>query len=277
MFIKKEKYDQLASEVEQKTKETQELQELLTKLTIDNKNIKSNENLLHNTIENKNIELNQKEKELQLIQNSKDNILKTVEESIETQSSALEQTSASIEEISASAETIKEKIQNTTEDSKKASNVMMDIKKKTDGLDLNIDKLTESFKKINEFALVIDKISNQTNLLALNASIEAARCGEAGKGFSVVANEMKKLAESCRTNSENITNIIKENNQYLKTIGTEIDAIVKETNILAKQNKSRAENATQISETMKELSTGINEIAQVAQSQAHDISELKFK
>ena len=70
--------------------------------------------------------------------------------------------------------------------------------------------LEEKSQQMDEILSVIIAISEQTNLLALNASIEAARAGEVGKGFSVVANEVKSLAESSKASSDDISNIIHE-------------------------------------------------------------------
>lgn len=68
-----------------------------------------------------------------------------------------------------------------------------------------MNALSERSKQITQIVQVIEDISNQTNLLALNASIEAARAGEHGQGFAVVAEEVRKLAESTKQSTENIS------------------------------------------------------------------------
>ena len=73
-----------------------------------------------------------------------------------------------------------------------------------------MSNLSERSKQIAEIVNVIGEISNQTNLLALNASIEARRAGEHGKGFSVVAEEVRKLAENTKTSTEDIANLTKK-------------------------------------------------------------------
>lgn len=74
----------------------------------------------------------------------------------------------------------------------------------------NINNLNKDMEQIVKITKTISTIADQTNLLSLNASIEAAKAGEAGRGFSVVANEVKKLADQSKESSKEIKFIIDE-------------------------------------------------------------------
>lgn len=99
-----------------------------------------------------------------------------------------------------------------------------------------IESLTRKVENVQNFVGVIIGISEQTNMLALNASIEAARAGELGKGFSVVAEEIRRLSEQTKEASNNITGIIAELNEDARlaneSIGNSKASVAKQNDLI---------------------------------------------
>lgn len=90
----------------------------------------------------------------------------------------------------------------------------------------SINNIQDSTKKITSIITVIKDIAEQTNLLALNAAIEAARAGEQGRGFAVVADEVRKLAEKVSKATQDVVNIIKETEERVNAGTSAVGEIV---------------------------------------------------
>ncbi|MCE4051095.1 MULTISPECIES: methyl-accepting chemotaxis protein [Bacillaceae] len=110
-----------------------------------------------------------------------------------------------IDNAAHSSETATKKGQEMINQLKKSNEL---AKKATDEVSVGISSLYTKILDISKITVTIDQISEQTNLLALNASIEAARAGEHGKGFSVVASEVRKLAEGTNLATKQIQEMI---------------------------------------------------------------------
>lgn len=134
-------------------------------------------------------------------------------------------------------------------------NSVNEMKSSFDSFKLKILNLGKDIKQINEISNVINGVANQTNLLALNAAIEAARAGELGKGFSVVADEIGKLAGQSRVSSESIS-IMVEN------ISKETALIVDNTEIIGSKFNNQLEDINRVVNSFKIINTSIDEISQ---------------
>jgi methyl-accepting chemotaxis protein len=117
-----------------------------------------------------------------------------------------------------------------------------------------ISELSASIQKISEVTSAIRKIADQTNLLALNAAIEAARAGEAGRGFAVVADEVRKLTESTRSSTIGITEIISTVQEIAGHAVNTMDLAVNEVDEGVAKMHLSVEALHQITETSKAVS-----------------------
>ncbi len=140
-------------------------------------------------------------------------------------------------------------VSNTVEGMVRIANV---VRKSSD----TIKQLGDSSNQIGEIIQVIDDIADQTNLLALNAAIEAARAGEQGRGFAVVADEVRKLAE--RT-----TKATKEIAVMIKQIQKDTDEAVNSINEGNEEVEKGKELATKAGESLNEIITATDKVLDV--------------
>ncbi|PQP85063.1 methyl-accepting chemotaxis protein [Paenibacillus sp. PCH8] len=129
-------------------------------------------------------------------------------------------------------------------------------------------QLAESSSGIHQITGTIAEIANQTKLLALNASIEAARAGEHGRGFSVVASEIRKLAEQTTAQSEDINRIVMQTIDHVEQNNRSVQAI----EAIAVQNKS---SVAQTKETFNFVTQNMNEMMDQVQAIASEIESIE--
>ena len=138
-----------------------------------------------------------------------------------------------------------------------AVSILDELSETNEGTKESIDEIAEQTKttnqsagKIKEATAIISNIADETNLLSLNASIEAARAGDAGRGFSVVATQIQQLADQSATSAKQIEEIVEklisDSNKAVKTMGS-----VKE--VIEKQS----ENVKRTKDAFVDVSTGI--------------------
>ncbi|QII23367.1 methyl-accepting chemotaxis protein [Bacillus altitudinis] len=138
-----------------------------------------------------------------------------------------------------------------------------------------IQALETRSAEIDQISKVITDIANQTNLLALNAAIEAARAGEHGKGFAVVADEVRKLAEESQTSSNMISHLISEIQKEMNHSTSAIKRVREEAAQGAVLISHTEESFIDIQQSMKEMADGIQHLSDASQKIAAYTNDAK--
>ncbi|WGV98574.1 methyl-accepting chemotaxis protein [Vibrio sp. YMD68] len=188
-----------------------------------------------------------------------------------THSSETEQVVTAITEMSESARTVAENVNQsnriTEEASKEAESSLLIVNNavstvsalvtEVEDMSNSILRMNQDANKISNVLNVIGEISEQTNLLALNAAIEAARAGEQGRGFAVVADEVRALAGRTQNSTMEISEML---SQLLG--GTE--SVVKAMDSTKRQCQETADKTGEVSESLTVMSTSVKEIDDVS-------------
>ncbi len=195
---------------------------------------------------------------------------------------------SSIEEISASMEVMAGNIENNAINSKQTEKIANESNSGIHESNQSVQEAVKAMQKISEKIGTIGDIAFQTNILALNAAVESARAGEFGKGFGVVAGEVRKLAENSKKVTDEIINLAKEGvaitgyaGQKLETILPSIASTSKLIQEISAASNEQNSGAQQINNSIQQLnavvknnvkmSDELNNASEEMQQKANDL------
>ena len=192
------------------------------------------------------------------------------ETSAQTQSvsSTTQQTSSNVQTVAAASEQLSSTISEVSKQMVRGSDIARSAAKRTEEALTCMDQLSTTVQEIDQILTVIMDVTRQTNLLALNATIEAARAGEAGRGFGVVAAEVKELAAQTEratgTVAQQIGSIKASTGAVIEAVrhlATTVGEVNEVTTSVAASAEQQVSATSEISRNVAEAASGTEHVA----------------
>lgn len=187
---------------------------------------------------------------------------------------SVQQMVATINEISESTSVAVEGVQQASRNAESGKNVVQTTVDSIDQLSTilgssqnSIGSLNSHVAKIGDAVNIIQEIADQTNLLALNAAIEAARAGEQGRGFAVVADEVRALASRTHQSTEEITKVVSDIQVQMATVVSDIDQCSEQGAQTMQASETLDSSLTQILQDMTNIQANSERIASAIEEQ----------
>lgn len=183
--------------------------------------------------------------------------------------SASDEAGQNVQAVAAAAEQLSASISEISRQASETTDIVTQATNATEATDTKVASLAEAAGKISDVLSLIQDIAEQTNLLALNATIEAARAGEAGKGFAVVASEVKELAIQTGKATEGIADQVaaiqtetSDAVEAIREIGRIMKDVTANTYSIAAAVEQQGSSTSEISRNVQLAATGASEATQ---------------
>lgn len=188
--------------------------------------------------------------------------------------SGANQQASTVEELASSIEEISSSIDQVTQSAQGASQITDEVAAKMQSIGESSTQSQHAVKLISEKIRIITDIAFQTNILALNAAVEAARAGEHGKGFSVVATEVRKLAERSKLAADEISTLSGKTVKVTSQANVLLQKLIPEVRQTALLIQEVLAIADEQLKSMDSVNIAIQELNQVSQENAVAAEEL---